>query len=376
MGSQLALITGGAGFIGSHLAQILLERGYRVRVLDSLVPQVHGPERRFPPHLDPRVECILGDIRDREIVSSALREVDLVFHLAALTGVGQSMYQVDAYTQTNVGGTATLLRCLVDRPPRLRRLVLASSRAVYGEGKYMCVSCGTVYPQSRSVHQLDAKQWELACPRCEEQISSAPTDESSLLQPSSVYAITKKAQEELVLCVGQAYELPVTILRYFNVYGPGQAPSNPYTGLIVTFLSRLMSGQLPELYEDGQMQRDFVHVRDVVDATVTAAECPEAIGQVINVGSGKGVTVAQVAEVLIEIVGASESARQVGVARVGDVRHVVADIRRAMEILGYAPQVSLREGLTELVEWFRHQDRQVDRSIQARFELEQHNLLR
>jgi dTDP-L-rhamnose 4-epimerase len=191
-----------------------------------------------------------------------------------------------------------------------------------------------------------------------------------------VYAITKKAQEELVLCVGQAYDLPVTILRYFNVYGPGQAPSNPYTGLIVTFLSRLMTGQPLELYEDGQMQRDFVHVQDVVGATVTAAERPEAIGQVINVGSGEGVTVAQVAEALIEIVGASESARQVGLARVGDVRHVVADIRRGMEILGYAPQVSLREGLTELVEWFRHQDRRVDRSIQARFELEQHNLLR
>ncbi len=255
--SRLALITGGAGFIGGHLAQSLLERGYRVRVLDNLLPQIHGSGRRFPAYLDSRVEPILGDVCNKQVVSFALQEVDLVFHLAALTGVGQSMYQVDEYTRTNVGGTATLLQCLIDRHHKLKSLVLASSRAVYGEGKYTCASCGDIYPQSRSVCQLDAKAWDLACPRCGGQISCVPTDESTPLQPASVYAITKRAQEELVLCMGRAWDLPVVVLRYFNVYGPRQAPSNPYTGVLVTFLSRLTAGQPLELYEDGQMYRDF-----------------------------------------------------------------------------------------------------------------------
>jgi len=376
LNSQLALITGGAGFIGGHLAQRLLERGYRVRVLDNLVPQVHGPMPQFPAYLDLRVESILGDVCDKEIVSFALRGVDLVFHLAALTGVGQSMYQVDEYVRTNVGGTATLLQCLTDRHQKLERLVLASSRAVYGEGKYRCASCGDAYPQGRSVQQLDAKRWDLVCPHCGGQISYVRTDESTPLQPSSVYAITKRAQEELVLCIARAYGLPVVILRYFNVYGPRQAPSNPYTGLLVTFLSRLIAGQPLELYEDGQMCRDFVHVRDVVDATVSAAERFQAVGQVINIGCGVGVTVAQIAKALLDIMGAGGEAAQVDVARVGDIRHSVADIQSAQELLGYSPQVSFRDGLAELVSWFRQQNAVVDRSLRAKLELEQRNLLR
>ena len=376
MKSKLALITGGAGFIGGHLAQSLLGRGYRVRVLDSLLPQVHGSKSRFPAYLGSHVEPILGDVCDKEIVSFALRGVDLVFHLAALTGVGQSMYQVDEYVRTNVCGTGTLLQCLIDGGQKLERLVLASSRAVYGEGKHNCASCGNVYPQSRSLHQLDAERWDLACPHCGAQISCVPTDESTPPQPGSVYAITKKAQEELVLCIGRAYELPVVVLRYFNVYGPRQAPSNPYTGVLVTFLSRLIAGQPLELYEDGQMRRDFVHVRDVADATVAAAERLQAVGQVINIGSGVGVTMAQIAEALLDVMGAGGEAAQVGVARVGDIRHSVADIQSAQELLGYRPQVSLRDGLAELVSWFRQQDVHVNRSLQARLELEERNLLR
>jgi len=376
MNSQLALITGGAGFIGGYLAQSLLERGYRVRVLDNLLPQVHGSKPRFPAYLDSCVETVLGDVCNEEIVSFALHEVDLVFHLAALTGVGQSMYQVDEYTRTNVGGTATLLQCLIDQHRKLKRLVLASSRAVYGEGKHKCTSCGDVYPRSRSVHQLDAERWDLACPHCGGDISSVPTDECAPLHPSSVYAITKRAQEELVLCIARAYELPVVVLRYFNVYGPRQAPSNPYTGVLVTFLSRLAAGQPLELYEDGQMYRDFVHVRDVVDATVAAGERSEVVGQIINIGSGTGVTVAQIAQALLDITGAGGSALQVNVARVGDIRRIVADIRAAQELLGYRPRVPLRDGLAELVSWFRREDVRVDRSHQAQLELEQHNLLR
>jgi dTDP-L-rhamnose 4-epimerase len=283
---------------------------------------------------------------------------------------------MDEYTQTNIGGTATLLQCLIDRGQELDRLVLASSRAVYGEGKYACTSCGTVYPQSRSIDQLDAKEWEPICPRCSGPVSSMPTDESTPPKPSSIYAITKKAQEELVLCAGQAFGLPVVILRYFNVYGSRQSPFNPYTGVIATFLSRLAAGQPLELYEDGQMKRDFVHVRDMVGATIAAAETAEAVGQVINVGSGEATTIAQMAGALTEITGTTQPTRQIDVARVGDVRHVVADISLARELLGYESKVSIYEGLAETVDWFRGQGEQVDKSDHARQELEEHNLLR
>lgn len=300
----------------------------------------------------------------------------MVFHLAALTGVGQSMYQIDQYTRTNVGGTATLLQCLIDRDQTIDRLVLASSRAVYGEGKYECGSCGIVYPESRSLSHLDEKRWDLACPHCGALIVPVPTDETTPLRPASVYALNKQAQEDLFRCVGRAYEVPVVTLRYFNVYGPRQAPSNPYTGLLVTFLARLKAGLPLEVYEDGRMYRDFVHVRDTVDATIAAAERPEAVGEIINIGSGIGVAVAQIAEALLDMSGAEASIVQPNVARVGDVRHIIADIEKAQIILGYRPQVSLHDGLAELVSWFKQQDERIDRSRQARLELQQRNLLR
>jgi dTDP-L-rhamnose 4-epimerase len=305
-----------------------------------------------------------------------LEGVDRVFHLAALTGVGQSMYQVDEYTHVNVGGTSTLLQCLIDRRQELERFVLASSRAVYGEGKYTCAACGPVYPTGRQLEQLDARRWDLACPNCGAAIEAQLTDERSPCSPSSVYAITKKAQEDLTQCLGQAYGIPTVVLRFFNVYGAGQAPSNPYTGLIITFLSRLVRGQTLELYEDGQMQRDFVHVRDVVQACLAAGERSGAVGQCINVGTGERLTVEQIARTLIDLTHAPVEVLPTPVARVGDVRHVVADIQRARELLAYAPRVSLRKGLSELVDWFRSQDDQADLTVQARSELERRSLLR
>jgi dTDP-L-rhamnose 4-epimerase len=286
------------------------------------------------------------------------------------------MYQLDEYTRVNVGGTASLLQTLIDSGQKLDRLVLASSRAVYGEGKYRCADCGLVYPAARPVAQLDARRWDLACPTCGSRLEVQLTDEHTPCSPASVYAITKQTQEELVRCVGAAYGLPAVVLRFFNVYGAGQAPSNPYTGLIITFLSRLVRGESLDLYEDGQMLRDFVHVQDVVAACVAAAERPQAVGQCLNVGSGERVTVEQVARTLIELTGAPVEARRTPVARVGDVRHVVADIRRAQERLGYLPRVSLREGLADLIDWFQAQENQADRTVQARAELEQHSLLR
>jgi dTDP-L-rhamnose 4-epimerase len=376
MSRGIALITGGAGFIGSHLAPALLARGYRVRVLDSLIPQVHGSDARFPSSLNGQIEWMQGDVCNSEHVSRALDGVDRVFHLAALTGVGQSMYQVDEYTRVNVGGTATLLQCLINREQKLERLVLSSSRAVYGEGKYACARCGIVYPSSRPVSQLDAKQWELSCPSCDGTINPQPVDERSACWPVSIYAITKKTQEDLILCTGKAYGLPVVVLRYFNVYGDGQAPANPYTGLLITFLARLTGGQSLDLYEDGQMERDFVHVRDVVAATVAAGERPKAIQQCINVGTGKPITVEQIAKTLIELTGSSIVAQRLPVARVGDIRHCVADIQRAQELLGYEPQVSLEQGLSELIAWYQRQEPPSDRTQQARQELEQRQLLR
>lgn len=376
MSTGIALITGGAGFIGSHLAPALLTRGCRVRVLDSLIPQIHGPDARFPSHLNGQIEWMRGDVCNSEHVSRALDGVDRVFHLAALTGVGQSMYQVDEYTRVNVGGTATLLQCLIDREQKLERIVLSSSRAVYGEGKYTCARCGIIYPASRTVSQLDAKQWELNCPSCYGPIHPQLVDECSACSPGSIYAVTKKAQEDLILCVGKAYDLPAVVLRYFNVYGDGQSPSNPYTGLLITFLARLTSGQSLDLYEDGQMQRDFVHVRDVVAATVAAGERPEAIQQCINVGTGKQITVEQIARTLIELTDSSVAAQHLPVARVGDIRHCVADIQQAQKLLGYEPQVSLEEGLTELIAWYKQQELPGDNTQRARLELEQRQLLR
>lgn len=375
MSSPLALITGGAGFIGGHLSHYLLKRNYRVRILDSLLPQVHGKGMRFPRYLDVEVECLLADVRDKNTVSRALDGVDIVFHLAALTGVGQSMYQVHAYTEVNVCGTAVLLQCLIDRRQALKRLVLASSRSVYGEGKYRCASCGVVYPQGRTIEQLDTNAWEPVCPNCHGTVELMPTDEGSKLQPNSVYAITKRAQEELLLTVGPAYGLPVTVLRFFNVYGPNQSPSNPYTGLLITFLSRLMSGQRLDLYEDGQMLRDFVSVHDAVSASVEAAERRETIGQVINVGSGAGITVEQTAQLLIDLNGGAGSMARVGIARVGDIRHMVADTDRAERLLDYRPGVTLRDGVAELLAWFQMQETSAESIDLARLELENHHLL-
>ena len=347
------LITGGAGFIGSHLADVLLERGHRVRALDNLTEQVHGSARARPPYLDPEVELRIGDVRDPMAVRRALKGVDLVVHLAAAVGVGQSMYEIAHYTDVNNRGTAVLLEALIDRP--VERLVVASSMSVYGEGAYRAADGSVVTDATRSLREIRRGHWEPT--RGGAPLTPIPTPETKPSALTSVYALSKFDQERLCLLVGEAYDLPTVALRFFNVFGPRQALSNPYTGVLAIFASRLLNDNPPRVFEDGHQQRDFVSVTDVARACALAMDAPDAVGQVINVGSGRAYTVREVAARMAEALGKPGIAPEItGKYRVGDVRHCVADITRARTLLGYEPRVRFEDGLGELAEWLAGQD--------------------
>jgi dTDP-L-rhamnose 4-epimerase len=342
------LITGGAGFIGSHLADELLGAGYAVRALDSLVPQVHElPER--PPYLDDDVELIVGDVRNRDVLDRALDGVSAVFHLAAQVGVGQSMYQIADYTSTNVVGTATLLEALAEHP--VERLIVASSMSVYGEGLYRGAGGAPVERADRNVERVSGGLWDPidADGGALEPVATPETKPPSL---KSVYAQTKYDQERLCLIVGEAYRIPTVAMRFFNAYGPRQALSNPYTGVLAIFASRLLNRRAPLIYEDGRQRRDFVSVYDVARALRLALEAPAAAGHVFNVGSGQSATVFEIATRLAGLLDVSDIEPEVtGTFRLGDVRHCFADISRARAILGYEPQMTLDAGLMELACW-------------------------
>jgi dTDP-L-rhamnose 4-epimerase len=364
--SKRILITGGAGFIGSHVANELLENGYEVRVLDSLSEQVHGVERKRPPYLDANVELILGDIRDDRTLERALQGVDAVYHLAAMVGVGQSMYEVAKYTSVNNEGTAILMHHLIEKP--VERLVVASSMSVYGEGLYQ-TSDGKIVPGGeRSVDQLRAHNWEL---RTDDgaALKPIPTPESKVPSLASIYALSKFDQERMCIIVGRAYGIPTVALRFFNVYGPFQALSNPYTGVLAIFASRLLNNNPPLIFEDGYQKRDFVSVHDVAHACRLALEAPEVAGEVFNIGSGEHFTVRQVAERMATAVDKPNIEPEVtGKYRVGDIRHCFADISKARSMLGYEPVVTFDEGLEELANWLGGEVA-VDRAAQAGAEL-------
>lgn len=365
------LITGGAGFIGSHLADELLTSGYRVRVLDELIEQVHGPDAARPDYLDPEVELQVGSVCDREAVARALEGVDAVYHLAARVGVGQSMYQIADYTEINDVGTAILLEHLSERP--VERLVVASSMSVYGEGLYRTAGGGLVHGVSRPRAQLERHDWEVYGEQGEP-LEPVPTPEAKQPELSSVYALSKYDQERLCLMIGDAYGIPTVALRFFNVYGTRQALSNPYTGVLAIFASRLMNGQPPLLFEDGYQQRDFVHVSDVVTACRLALEMPEAAGRVFNVASGRSYTVRGIAERITNVLGIEGLEPEVaGRYRVGDIRHCFADVTLARQVLGYEPRVDLEEGLVDLSTWLEGQVA-ADRVGQARAELDARGL--
>jgi dTDP-L-rhamnose 4-epimerase len=364
MGKRI-LIIGGAGFIGSHLADELLEHGHCVRVLDNLDPQVHGDDAIRPSYLHNDVELQVGDVRDCFAVERALQHCDVVFHFAAAVGVGQSMYEISRYSSINCLGTAVLLEAITRHP--IDRLIIASSMSIYGEGAYNDVDGESVNVR-RDIARVANRQWEIIDDKGRP-INAVATSETKTPDPSSVYALLKYNQEQTCLCVGQAYRIPTVSLRFFNAFGPRQALSNPYTGVMAIFAARLLNNQSPMVYEDGRQLRDFVSVHDVVRACRLAMECDDAIGEVFNIGSGTSRMISTLAGLMANVLNRPHIRPQITEKyRVGDVRHCYADIRRAERLFGYRPQVDIEAGLSELVEWLSGQVAR-DRVAQAGSEL-------
>ena len=355
------LITGGAGFIGSNLAITLASKGYEVRILDSLSPQIHGadgdsPTRRFVQDV---AELIHADVRDTYALATALKGINAVIHLAAETGTGQSMYEVTRYADVNITGTCKLLDLLaIGRD--VERVIVASSRAVYGEGKYICDKDGPVYPGQRLESDMLAGYYDPRCPCCNGKLRLAATDEDSLLHPTSVYGITKQVQEQLVLLSSVTNAIPSIALRYQNVYGPGQSLSNPYTGILSIFSTRLSAGGDLNIFEDGKESRDFIYIDDVVTATIAALEAPSSVVGIMNIGSGLPVDVFTIATMLKHQLGVGGKICITGKYRSGDIRHNYADIQLAHNQLGWKPTVKLEDGLRRFVSWVKSQDVGVD----------------
>ncbi|MBT2189095.1 NAD-dependent epimerase/dehydratase family protein [Sphingobium nicotianae] len=348
------LVTGGAGFIGSHLVDALLGEGHEVRVLDSLEPQVHGPSRQVPAYLNRSAELVIGDIRDREIVAKALEGVEAVFHHAAAVGVGQSMYEMERYVSANSLGTAIVLEEIVKRRADIRKIVVASSMSIYGEGAYRDADGQTLAPKHRPLAQMERHAWEVEDAQGRP-LTAIPTPESKPADPTSIYAITKLDHEYLFLVTGAAYNIPAVALRYFNTYGPRQALSNPYTGLLAIVCSQLLNHNRPLIFEDGLQRRDFVHVSDIARANILALKSDIANGRAYNVGTGQAATVLEVIKLISDQLGASEAPEIVNRYRAGDIRHCFADISRISADLGFAPKMSLADGIADLMRWIRSQ---------------------
>ena len=347
-------MTGGAGFIGSHLVDLLLEDGVEVRVLDNLDPLAH-PWGQPPAHLNSEAELLIGDVCDRAVVDRALDGVDGVFHLAGVVGNGESMVNVRKAVDANCAGTATLMEGVLARRDSVGRLVVASSMVVYGEGAYKCAEHGSVPAPGRTDEQLRRRDWEPRCPRCARPLQPVPVGESEPLRPTSVYGITKRDQEELALVLGRAYGLESVALRYLNVYGPRQALGNPYTGVAAIFAARVLSGHAPLVFEDGRQIRDLVHVRDVARATVAAMRAPDAPGMAINVATGRKVTIGWLARTIAAELGSRLEPELTGEFRAGDIRHCFADTAVARSVLDFQPEVSVERGLPELARWVSRQ---------------------
>jgi dTDP-L-rhamnose 4-epimerase len=351
--NKKVLITGGAGFIGSHLVDELLSQGYQVVVYDSLIPQVHGPGQQRPGYLHPQAGLIVGDVRDKKALKAAIQGVDVVFHLAARVGVGQSMYEIDEYTDVNNRGTAVLMEVLAGSP--VGKLVVASSMSIYGEGLYTSPDGSACQTASRSLEQLRVGTWEVM-DEAGTWLRPQPTPETKVPDLASVYALSKYDQEKMCLIAGRAYHIPTVALRFFNVYGTRQALSNPYTGVLAIFASRYLNDKPPLVFEDGLQQRDFVHVKDVARACRLALEVPGADGAVFNVGSGHHYTIREIADRLAHCLHKDYLTPQItGKYRVGDIRHCYSDISQAEKVLGFRPEVPFDDGLTELAEWLREQ---------------------
>ena len=344
------LVTGGCGFVGSWTVDLLIEKGYTVKIFDSLESQVH--RKGIPEYVNKKAELSKGDIRDKKMLGALVSQADAIVHLAAEVGVGQSMYQIERYVDSNTRGTATLLDMLVDMKHKIKKLVVASSMSIYGEGKYYCKTCrSNNYPDTREQEQLNNRVWEPLCPVCRNHLEPVATDEMKPLLPTSIYAMTKRHQEEMSILIGKTYGIPTVALRYFNIYGPRQSLSNPYTGVCAIFLSRILNGEPPYIFEDGRQSRDFVHVRDIAKANVLALESDSATFNAINIGSGQSVSIGRLANVLLNILDVKLEPLVSGEYRKGDIRHCYADIAKAKQLLKYTPSTDLTKGLEELADW-------------------------
>lgn len=359
------LITGGAGFIGSNVALKLIAKGYNVTVLDTLSEQIHGanPEVTSPLYLSikDKVRFIKGSVTSREDWMQALDDQEAVIHLAAETGTGQSMYEIEKYVQTNIGGTALLLDILTNTKHNVNRVIVAESRAIYGEGKYHCPKCGDVYPLERKDEDMARGDFECKCPKCGGEVELVATTEDSAIHPSSVYGIGKQVQGQLVHLVCKSIGVESVSYRYQNVYGPGQSLSNPYTGILSIFSTRIKNGNGINIFEDGKETRDFVYIDDVVDATILGLEVPEANGHVFNVGTGIATDVLTVANTLCEKYGIQVPITVSGNYRLGDIRHNFADISLARRILKFEPKWSFSDGIAQFCKWVDLQEVQEDR---------------
>lgn len=358
------LITGGAGFIGSNIALKLIKKGYDVVVLDSLSEQIHGakPEETSPLYrsIKDKVEFIRGSVAIRADWERALKDVDYVIHLAAETGTGQSMYEIEKYVGSNIGGTALLLDILANQPHHVKRVVVAESRAIYGEGKYICPKCGEVYPLARKDEDMAKGDFECKCPKCGSEVQLVATTEDSKIHPTSVYGITKQVQGQLVHLVCQSIGVESVSFRYQNVYGPGQSLSNPYTGILSIFSTRIKNGNGINIFEDGKETRDFVYIDDVADATILGLEVPEANGHVFNIGTGVATDVLTVAQTLCDKYGVQVPIKVSGNYRLGDIRHNYADISLARKILGFEPEWTFEKGIEQFTKWVNEQEVQED----------------
>ncbi|RJR29522.1 SDR family NAD(P)-dependent oxidoreductase [Candidatus Microgenomates bacterium] len=352
------LITGGAGFIGSHLTDYLIDKNYQVTILDNLDPQVHQ-NRQPPKYLNPKAQLITGDVTKRADWEKTLIDVDAVIHLAAAVGVGQSMYQIKHYVDVNEGGTALLLDILANQKNGVKKILVAGSMTAFGEGRYRCNNCSLVQqPGLRQETNLKKSIWEPLCKKCTTQLTAIATDETAGLNSPSIYGITKKNQEEMFLSFGKAYHLPATVLRFFNVFGPRQSLSNPYTGVTAIFMSRAKNNESPLVNEDGQQTRDFVYVTDVARAIAACLESEKADGQVFNVGSGTAVSINEVAEVALKLYGKKIPIKKTGKFRSFDIRHCFADTSKLKKLINWKPEIDFKTGMQKIFEWSKNETAQ------------------
>jgi dTDP-L-rhamnose 4-epimerase len=354
--TKKVLVTGGAGFIGSHLVDdLVIQKGHEVTIIDTLEEQVHGKLKHPPIYLNKAAKFYRSSVTDYKTLGDLVRDTDIIFHLAAKVGVGQSMYKIKEYIDNNIVGLGNLLDILINSPHNVKKVILASSNTVYGEGKSVCDKCGIVFPELRTKGQLKSQIWDLKCPNCGLSVKPLLTGEDSLLNPSSIYAYTKLAQEKIGLMIANTYGIKMSILRFFLVYGPRQALSNPYTGVCSIFCTRALNGKPPIIFEDGKQTRDFVNVRDVCQALVLAMEKAEANGEIFNVGTGVPMTIAEVADIITKKVNPNLKPIYNLNYRIGDIRHCVADISKIKEKLGFSPMLSFREGIDNFINWVKSQ---------------------